>query len=207
VKTNRVVALPALGFAALVIFAFLAPPKPPAADATDDIWRANLADAANRAWLIVDACAAVVGGLLLVVFVGCLVRSGLLARPGATSTIGKASAYLAVACLFSTWAAWVAIPAGVQLSGEPLPSAELIRFFNDLGQAYLAIPLPLCAAAFTIAMAIDGLRHRVIPRWLALVGLGVGTILMAGIVYLPLVLFPVWIAAVGLVLARRAIDR
>lgn len=102
--------------------------------------------------------------------------------------------------VFATFCAWLTVPGGMQISGEPVPSGDLIRYFNDLGQTFLAIPIPLCAGAFAVAVAMDAGRTHVLPRWLATAGMVVGIAQLGGIFFFPLLLFPVWVATVAAVL-------
>jgi hypothetical protein len=89
----------------------------------------------------------------------------------------------------------------VQISGEPVPSGDIVRFLNDLGQAFVAFPAPLCAGAFAVALAVDGRRTGAMPRWLAFTGLVVGIAQIGGVLYFPLLLFLLWTVLVGVVLA------
>jgi hypothetical protein len=193
---------PAAGVAsaALFLYALLGPPRPPEADAPAGVWQAHLANPGNRLWLLAGTLAATIAGVLFVAFMAGLRQRGLLARGDGLATLGYGCGLLFVMAVFATFCAWVAVPGGIQISGEPVPSGDLIRFFNDLGQAFLAIPAPLCAGAFAAAVATDAGRTHAIPRWLATVGMAVGIAQLAGIFFFPLLLFPAWVATVGAVL-------
>jgi hypothetical protein len=109
--------------------------------------------------------------------------------------------------VIAAWAAWVSIPAGAQISGQPVPSGQLIRFLNDLGQAFATFPAPLCAAGFAVALATDAERTAVLPHWLSRSGLVVGIAQIARILLHPLRLFPIWTAFVGMILLRSTSSR
>jgi hypothetical protein len=193
-KPTRWAPAAGIGSAVLMLYALLGPPSPPAADAAPEIWRAQLADPANRLWLIAATIAATVAALLFLGFMAALRQRGVLGP-----VVGYGSGLLFVGCLLATFAVWVSVPAGIQISAEPVPDGDLIRFLNDLGQAFLAIPAPLCAGVFAVAVA----RSTGAPRWLAASGYVVGVVQLVGILYFPFLLFPVWVGAVSLALLRR----
>jgi hypothetical protein len=191
-----------VGFAALTLYALLGPPKPPDPDASAAAWQAHLADAGNRGLLLASAVAATIAGVLFVMFMAGLRQRGLLAPSSALTTVGFGCGLLFVMNNFATWAAWVTVPAGIQISGEPMPDGDLIRFFNDLGQAFLAIPTPLCAGAFAVVITREAIRTGGMPRWLARTGTAVGLAQLAGILYFPFLSFPIWVGVAGIVLLR-----
>jgi hypothetical protein len=199
----RRVGAAAIASAALILAALLGPPWPPAADASAALWQAHVADQANRLWLLAAAAETSVAAILFLAFLTGLPEHGLLARNDWPARFASACGILFVVSMTAAWAAWVSVPAGVQISGEPVPSGDIVRFLNDLGQAFIAFPAPLCAGAFAVALAVDGRRAGVLPRWLIVSGLVVGIVQIAGVLYFPLLLFLMWTALVGLVLLRR----
>jgi hypothetical protein len=198
----RWVGLAGLGFASLTIYALVGPPWPPSGDADAAIWQAHLADQSNRLGLLAAAMATVVAGILFLAFMSGLRTYGLLAQHDWLAAFGYGCGLVFVMSLIAAMAAWVSVPAGVQISGEPVPSGDLIRFFNDLGQAFVAFPAPLCAGGFAAALAMDARRSRALPAWLSSTGFVVGIAQFAGIFFFPLLLFPLWTALVSVALLR-----
>ena len=192
-----------LGFSVLTLYALVGPPWPPPGDATATIWQAHLASQSNRLWLLGAALAATVAGILFLAFMSGLREHGIFAQPDWLGAFAHGCGVIFVVSIIAAWAAWASIPAGVQISGEPVPSGELIRFFNDLGQAHVAFPAPLFAGGFAIAAAIAAKRTSALPRWLSRSGFIVGVAQLAGSLFFPLLLFPIWIALVGVVLLAR----
>jgi hypothetical protein len=199
---SRWVPVAGLGSSALTLYALVGPPWPPPGDAAAAIWQAQVADQSNRLWLLGAALAAIVAGILFLAFMSGLREYGLLAQWDWLAAFAYGCGLVFVVSIIAAWAAWVSIPAGVQISGEPVPSGELIRFFNDLGQAFVAFPAPLCAGGFAVALATDAQRTSGLPRWLSRSGFVVGIAQVAGILFFPLLLFPIWTALVGVVLVR-----
>jgi hypothetical protein len=199
---SRWVGVAGLGFSSLTLYALLGPPWPPSGDADAAIWQAHLADQSNRLWLLAAAMATVVAGILFLAFMSGLRTYGLLAQHDWLAAFAYGCGLLFVVSIIAAMAAWVSVPAGVQISGEPVPPGDLIRFFNDLGQAFLAFPAPLCAGGFAVAFATDARRSPAIPRWMSSAGFIVGIAQIAGILYFPLLLFPLWSALVGVALLR-----
>src|SRR5215468_3231296 len=86
-ETSRWGPAAGVGFAVLFLFAFLAPPSPPKANAPAAAWQAHIAVSANRIWLLIDAGAAITAGILFVAFMACLRDHQLLDRRVARSAL------------------------------------------------------------------------------------------------------------------------
>jgi hypothetical protein len=195
--------LAGIGFGLLLLYALLGPPWPPDGNAPAAVWQAHLGSTAVRLELLAATLAATVAGLLFVTFMACLLQRGLLPARSAFASLGYGCGLLFVACIFAAFCAWVTIPGGIQISREPMPSGDLIRYFNDLGQAFITFPAPLCAGVFAIVVSRRIRATATIPRWLGSAGLLVGVAQLAGMFFFPLLLFPVWVGLVGAALARQ----
>ena len=85
-----------------------------------------------------------------------------------------------------------------------MPSGELIRFTLDLGKAFIGLAVPLCVGMFAVAVGFANRSSHAMPRWLGISGIIVGIVeLVGGVFFLPLVLFPIWIAAVSFALLAK----
>jgi hypothetical protein len=192
-----------IGFTVLAIYALVGPPWPPKGDAPALVWEAHLANAGNRLGMLASVMAATIAGVLFVAFMASLRARGVMAASNGLALLGYGSGLLFVMSIFAAFAAWASVPAGIQISGEPIPNGDLIRFFNDLGQAFVAIPAPLCAGTFALAVAADAGRTRALPQWLTRMAAVVGIAQAGGIFFFPFLLFPIWVATTGAVLLRR----
>jgi hypothetical protein len=76
--------------------------------------------------------------------------------------------------------------------------AGIIHLSSDLGRAFIGFPVPLCAGAFALAVGLDARTTHAIPRSLAVAAVIVGIVeLVSGSFFFPLLLFPIWVAAVS----------
>jgi hypothetical protein len=73
--------------------------------------------------------------------------------------------------------------------------ADFARGLSTLGDALLLICSTFAAAAFVVALAWS----RVLPRWLAWSGVLVAVACLFGVAFFPLIVFAVWMLAVGIV--------
>jgi hypothetical protein len=77
--------------------------------------------------------------------------------------------------------------------------ADFARGVSTLGDALLLVCAMFAAAAFVAALAWS----RVVPRWLVWSGFVVAVACLFGVTFFPLLLFAVWMLAVGLVTLAR----
>jgi hypothetical protein len=191
------------GFAVLMLYALLGPPSGPDQNAPGGVWEAFMADTSNQIWIVVEGGAGIIAGILFVAFMAGLRQHGSLPPTTGLSVLGYGCGLLFVMSIFATFTAWVSVPAAALIGGEPVPTADVLRLSGDLGRAFLGLPVPLCAGVFAIAVGWDARTTHAIPRWLGVAGVVVGIVeLVAGIHFLPLLLFPVWVAAASVALLR-----
>jgi len=194
-----------LGFAILMLYALIGPPSGPDQNASDATWQSFIADGGNRIWIIAEVVAGTIAGVLFVVFMASLREHGLLSSTSGRSILGYGFGLLFVMSMFAAFAAWASVPASVAIGGEPVPTADVIRLSGDLGRAFISLPLSLSAGAFAIAMGFDARAARICPRWVATAGVVVGVVeLLLGVNFFPLVLFPLWVAALSVALFRHS---
>ncbi|AYF77464.1 DUF4386 domain-containing protein [Nocardia yunnanensis] len=200
-RTNPVVLVPAVAFAALTLAYVAANARTPHPDASGaDVLAYTTA---HTGLIKVGAMLLMLSAAPLVITAGIIQRT---LRGPAVLTIGATLA--ASALTFSALFSW----AGARLNGSAAP--DLARTLADLeflsgGPAYAA-GFGLLAAG----LAIPALRERNLPRWLIWLGLVVaavaalstlGLIVSAFTFLLPVVRFGglLWLVAVAVVLFRR----
>jgi len=118
------------------------------------------------------------------------------------ATVFLGSGLLFIAMLFAA----AAVSDGIitaATSGGP-PHADVIESSRSMSSTLLNVYAMRMAAVFTIATASITLRTEVIPRWIAMVGLAVGLVLLVSLGFSQWVelLFPAWILLVSIEILR-----
>lgn len=149
-----------------------------------------------------------VSGIALLWFVGSLWSELRHAEgsPPFLATLAGASGVLAIAVVASG-GGWMLALFRIEEGLDP----QLARYLFDQGN-YTFATLWVFVASMLLAAGIAGLQYRALPRWLAWLGLAdaVGLLIVraiwaseSGVVFLPYVLFWVWLIAASVVLMRR----
>jgi hypothetical protein len=118
------------------------------------------------------------------------------------ATVFLGSGLLFVAMLFAAAAAAGAPLAAVKFQGAPLPSPDAIGLARALGYTFLYVYGVRSAAVFMIAVSTIGHRTASLPRWLVVIGYVIAVIMLFSVSFFKIVvlLFPLWVAAVSLVI-------
>ena len=122
------------------------------------------------------------------------------------ATVFLGSGLLFVAMLFAAAAAAGAPLLAVKFQGAPLPSPDAIGLARALAYTFLYVYGVRAAAVFVITVSTLALRTASLPRWLVIVGYAVAVVMLFGVSFFKIVvlLFPVWVAAVSLVILLTA---
>jgi hypothetical protein len=120
------------------------------------------------------------------------------------ATVFLGSGLLFVAMLFAGAATAGALIAGVKFQHQPVPGPDTVLLVRSLGYAFLFIYAVRMAAVFMIVVSTIGMRLRIFPRWLVLTGYlaALGLLLNVSNVELIILVFPVWVAAVSVLILR-----
>ena len=122
------------------------------------------------------------------------------------ATVFLASGLLFVAMMFVAAGVGGALLAAVKFQHEPVPSQDAVVLVRSFAFGFLFIYAMRMAAVFMIVVSTIGLRLGIFPRWLVVTGYGAALVLILNVSYaagLTLV-FPVWFAAVSVLILRRA---
>jgi hypothetical protein len=193
-----------IAFAVLFIVGMLMPTTG-FQDMTDAEVVTFFGDSGNQTTYIASAYIIAVAGIAFLYFVSTL-RSLLARSEGASATlvtfVGIAGGVF-VALLFAGFAATVAVPGGVAIGGEPVPSADLLRMMPQLGHGLVLVFGMLAASAMIAAASAIILKDATLPRWLAWAGFACAVLLLAGAMFMPTMALPIWVIATSIVLLRR----
>jgi hypothetical protein len=89
------------------------------------------------------------------------------------------------------------IAGGIQLGNEPelaVEDAAVARFLGHAGYGVLLIGAALSATVVILATSVSVLRDSALAAgWVAWVGFACALILLAGVIFLPMVVLPLWV--------------
>lgn len=99
---------------------------------------------------------------------------------------------------------YAAVPAGMTFSKAPAPSADVSRYLLGASYGVLVMFSALAASLFTASLSISSLRHRVLPRPLAILGIPAAALMLLNAV-MPMAVITLWFTAtsIALVLQRQ----
>ncbi len=122
------------------------------------------------------------------------------------SSMQQGSALIFVALLFCSAAAGAAIAISLQYLGTPIPGPETASQLPELGYTLFFVYALRAAAMFTLVTSRFAQSTNLFPRWLSIVGLLVGIVLMLSVTFshLLVLLFPLWILLVCSFLFSKA---
>ena len=178
---------------------------------TDEVIRAYYADEGNRTRLVVATYVLAVAGLAFSLFLAALYSTLRVVEsaPRFLSLVVLISGAVFVAMLMSAGAAIGALASGMSLGGEPatLGDTGVARFLGHMGYLFVLLYGAFAAIALMVATSLVTLRTAVFPRWLAWAGFVAAVLLLAGIIFLPMLAFPLWVlgASVRLMQRRQAV--
>lgn len=191
-----------VGFAALYFVAmFGVLDLPEGADSDAEV--INLVSGGGQTRGIVGIVLLAAAGALFLWFLAAL-TDVLRASNGTLTRLASSSGSVFVAMLFIATACFGVLPLATaldELSNDV--SAELARVLTQLGFVALLLLGLFAAATLVLSTSAAILTSRVLPRWLAWLGLIVGPLLFLGAFWVPQLLLLVWAAVTGIVLARR----
>lgn len=118
------------------------------------------------------------------------------------ATVFLGSGLLFVAMVFAAAAAAGAPLAAIRFQDAPVPDPHTVELARGLAYTFLYVYAVRAAAVFMIVVSTIGLRTRTLPRWLVIVGYVIALVLLFSVSFYQLLvlLFPVWVAAVSVVI-------
>jgi hypothetical protein len=122
------------------------------------------------------------------------------------ATVFLGSGLLFVAMLFAAAAAAGAPLIAVKFQDAPVPSPDAVVLSRGLAYTFLYVYGVRAAAVFMIVVSTIALQTRTLPRWLVTAGFAIALVLLVGVSFFNLLvlLFPLWVAAVSIVILATA---
>ncbi len=201
--------LSGVGFAVLLVVGFMLSmgTLPEDSKAPDADWIKVISNSGDRAQIIVGAYILFVAGMLFLWFAS-TIRAALQSEEASSSVVGSVaagSAIVFVAMLLAAAVSLAAVPASITFGNSPVPAADFVRQFSQLGTGFLLAPGSLAAAVFVASISRLGAVTGLFSRGLAVVGYVAAVLLLFGAIFLPFLALPIWAIVVGIALARRPV--
>lgn len=197
-------AAPLSGIAFVVFFlASVAVSSVPKNTASDVKWVAAYATHAKQAQHLTTGLLLVLAGLSLMTFLT-HIWTRIVAAPGAqrVSPLPVVGAGVAAACIAVGGILMAASSGAALVSSQPIPGAQLLRFSNDAGFAMVGVA-GMLAAAFSIAcLSVQARAAGVFGRKLSRFSQIVAVILLASVLFVPIVALLIWLVVVAITLMR-----
>ena len=163
-------------------------------------WAGWWTDSGHRTTAIIGAYLMVLGALAFVWFASSL-QQRLRDRSDGTMMIGFAWLFAALALTSALIRA--AIPGGWVFGRLTIPRGDLPAQLDNIGQALLLVAGALSAGAFIASTCHAARRSLAFPAWLAAAGYVVAVLQVAGALFFPFALFPLWVLVASIVLLVR----
>jgi hypothetical protein len=188
-----------MGIVFVVLFAvgFISFPTPDNDKHTAE-WVRWWTDSGHRVGAIVGTYLMVLGVLAFVWFASSL-RDRLGEGSGLMLTFG--SIFAAMALVSSMVRA--TIPGAKVFGDVPVPVGDFARQFNQIGMGLLLLAGALAAGLFVALASYLASRAGVLPGWLCVAGYVVGALQLVAALFLPFVLFFLWVLVAAIVLVSR----
>ncbi|MEO8457230.1 MAG: DUF4386 family protein [Chloroflexota bacterium] len=177
----------------------------PDTDATDSEWTAWVKDGGNLVRNIIGGYTMVVAAILFIIFIVAMYQrfrandgDGGWATVMLATGLGWASALAIGAILIET------IPGTIKFGQGPEPTAETARWVTQTGFGVMLVAGGLCAGAAAAIMSALILRTKALPAWLGYFGFLGAIGMFAAAFFLPMIIFGLWMLAMGVVLIMRS---
>lgn len=173
--------------------------------ASDHAWLAAYATHAKQAGHLATGVLLVIAGLSLMTFLTHIWTRVTEARQSrAVSPLPVVAAGVAAACI-ATGGILMGTTSGSALIGStPIPSADILRLGNDAGFAMVGVAGMLAAALSIACLSVQARAAGIFGARLGRFSLAVAVVLLASVVFLPIVALLIWLVAVTVTLNRAA---
>ena len=192
-------------FVVLFVVGFIIFPTPSSNKAKDTAkWQAWWNDSGHRTAAILGAYLIVLGVLAFVCFAWSL-RLRLHRREpvqdlgGLMFTFGSLFAGIAMVSTLIR----ASIPGAKQFGNTPVPAGDFARQFDQIGFGLLLVAGALCAGLFVAMASFLARRSETLPGWLTIAGYIVAVLQLVASLFLPFILFPLWVLVASILLLRR----
>ena len=203
---DRWTMLAGIAFTVLFVLGMLVGSDSPDPDAPDAEWTEWFSDGGNRGAQVFSLFMLVLAAVAFTVFITGFVRR-LRWDPAVNESAANIAlnAGLVLAAMIAVGGvAKNQISGAVEFGDMPLPSAEVLRTAEQLGFGVILVAGGLFAAAAVIAASIAARGTSVVPSWLVTAGLVAGVILLFSVIFVPMIVLPLWVLAAAISVNRSS---
>jgi len=177
----------------------------PKADASAQEIAGYLADSGNHTRNVIGAYLWVIGGLAFLGFVSGLrsVLRGAEGDPGTLSSVVFGAGVVFTAVWSVSAATLAAVAYAVEFSGAPVSDPDIVRVLPQLGSLLLLLGGGFAGIFVLLATSALIFRTRVLPRWLAWLGILVAPGLLVDVTYMNILPFVGWVLVASIALLMR----
>jgi hypothetical protein len=161
-------------------------------------------DGGNRAQIIIGSYLLWFAGVFFLWFLASL-RVRLLdveGMPGRLTSIVFGGGLVFVGALMVAAACFASVAGDITFADEKFVSADAARFLPELGYPVLLIGGIFAAIAMIDAASVLIVRTRVLPAWIGYFGFVAAVLLLAAVIFLPLILLVLWVVFVSVAMLR-----
>jgi len=201
--------LSGVGFAVLLVAGVILAmgSYPEDSSAPDADWTKVVSSSGNRATIIIGAYVLCAAGLLFLWFASAI-RSAFEAEsdgPSVLASVATTSGIVFVSLLLVAGLTFAAVPGSITFGGAPVPAADFIRQFSQLGTGILLAPGSLVAAMFVASTSRLGARNGVFSRAVTRTGYAAAVLLLFSAMVMPFLALPIWAIVAAISLTRRQV--
>ena len=178
--------------------------SPPSDTASDATWVADYSTHGKQLGHIATGVSLVLAGLCLLVFITHIwARVAAARQPQRISPVPVVAAAVTAACM-SVGGVLMAASAGMVNGGAPMPSADFLRFGNDVGFIMVAVPGMLATALCIGCIGVQARSAGVFGKRLLWLSLVVAVLLIPSLLFFPMLALLIWVLVVAVALLRDA---
>jgi hypothetical protein len=196
-------------FAVLFVAAFFVQGELPSGDDSTAEFASFYDDSGNRAQVIIGSYMLFFASLFFLWFLGSL-RGRLMAAegaPGRLTPIAFGAGIVFVAMLMVGAACFASIAGDIEFGDEEVAavaSGDAARVVPQLGYPVLLIGGMFAVIAMICATSVLIMRTGVLPRWIGWYGFVAAVLLLAAVIFLPMIFFVLWVLFVSITMLRGA---
>jgi hypothetical protein len=197
--------LTGVGFIALFV-AGLVINNSPSPDESNATWHNYFADKGHQALITIDGFMLVASGICLLAFLTTIWQRIGARRGAAPSPLPVVGAGVAATAIMIGGVVQAAVTGSMIFGNLPEPGPDVLRLAPDIGYPVIMVAAMPAAALSIVALSVQAYAAGLFGRRLLVLGEVVAVGLLASVLFVPMVLLPVWAAVIATVLLRRGAD-
>jgi hypothetical protein len=198
----------AIVFVVLFVIGFLMTTDTPDTDESNLKWIRYFADSGHRRQIIAGVIMLTLAAVAFLIFLGVLRERLRAAAPGSEwfATVVFASGIVFVAMVAAMGLGVGSVAASVTFGDAPVPrDADIMRTLESVAFGALLLFGAASAGLLIFITSIVSGRGALLPGWLVVTGYVVGVIVfLGGLLFFPIILFLLWMLAIGIVMFSRS---